>query len=92
MARREMIKDNLIPFKPRYKGAVYGVRNGSYRAYVWDIGKKPKSWEGQRFKVSLAQDSNDLGHRGEANTLSKAKRIANACVKGRAFRYLIRRM
>lgn len=88
----ELIKDVLVEFKPRYKGAVYGVRNASYRAYVWDLGRPPKSWEGYRFKVSLVQGMEDLGHRGGANTLREAKKLARSSVKGRAFRSFLRRM
>ena len=90
--RYEMTKDVLVEFKPRYKGAVYGVRNASFRAYVWDLGRPAESWEGYRYTVSLIQGVEDLGYKGGANTLSEAKKIARDSVKGRAFRSFIRRM
>lgn len=89
--QREMLKDNLVEFKPRYKGTVFGVRNGSYRAYVFDLGRPPESWEGDRFQVQLTQGKEVLGWSG-AKTLGEAKRKARQTVKGRAFRHLLRRM
>ena len=92
MTKREMLKDELIEFKPRYPGAVYGVRNGSYTAYVWDLGREPESWEGKRFNVSLQQGGEALGSRSETDTLTEAKKQARSAVSGRAFRHLLRRM
>ena len=90
--RNPEYEDELIEFKPRYKGAIYGVRNGSYRAYVWDLGHTPESWEGYRYKVGLIQGSDDLGYKGGSNKLPEAIGIARSTVSGRAFRAFIGRI
>lgn len=90
--RRNMTKDQLVEFKPRHPQVVYGVRNGSYRAYVWDLGHTPEAWEGKRFKISLQQKGEVLGYHTEADTLEEAKEKAKEAVRGKALRHLLRRM
>lgn len=91
MAKRNMITDDLKEFKPRYKGAIFGVRNGSHTVYVWDLGREPESWEGRRYKVSK-QFGDEVTIHGEYDTVEKAKDAARSAVRGMAFRYLLRRM
>jgi len=90
--KRNMITDELIEFKPKYPQAVWGVRNGSYRAYVYDIGHEPESWEGRRFKIALQQGGEVLSSSESADTLEEAKKKARLTISGRAFRSFLNRM
>ena len=85
-------EDKLIEFKPRYEDAIYGVRNGSYKAYVWDLGRTPEPWEGDRYKVSLVIGNELTGYHRESNDPLEAMEYARQAVSGRAFRLLLRRM
>lgn len=90
---RNMTKDELVEFKPRVKGAVFGVKNGSVKAYIFDLGHEPESWEGYRYWIQLIM-GNEVSSRKPtgSNNFEEAKANARQTVKGRAFRYLLRRM
>ncbi len=88
----EMVKDVLVEIKnPRRKQAVWGVRNASTVAYVYDMGKPRGSWE-KRYSVGTERSGESIGSGYFTNKLSDAKRRARMAVKGRAFRSFLRRM
>jgi len=88
---RRPIEDKLVEFKPRTKGAIWGVRNYNYRALVLYHGEPRGSWE-RRYSVSLDDGRDVLGGAYSTNSLSEAKRHARQRVRGRAFRAFIRRV
>jgi len=92
MRRYNLTKDVLVEIKkPRRKQAVWGVRNGSTVAYVYDMGKPKGSWE-HRYSVGTERGGEPIGSGRFTNSLSEAKGYARMSVKGRAFRSFIRRM
>lgn len=88
--KRNYTQDNLIEIKHPRNGAVWGVRNGGYTAYIWE--KQPKgSWE-HRFTGGIFDaKGNPVGRNIGTNDLTDAKRIARQAVSGRAFRSFMRR-
>jgi hypothetical protein len=92
--KRDKLEDNLVEFKPKYKDAIFGVRNGGYRAYVFDIGREPEAWESHRYRVQLILPSGEVGGPMNvgSNDLEEAKKLARSSVKGRAHRHLLRRL
>ena len=91
--KRNMTQDNLIEFKPRYINCVYGVKNGSVKAYIFDLGHEPESWEGYRYFIQLIMGNEISSHKPTgSNNLEEAKENARSTVKGRAFRSFLRRM
>lgn len=91
--RRNMIEDKLLEFKPRMKGVIYGVKNGSVKAYVFDLGHAPESWEGYRYSIQLIIGNEVSSHRPTgSNNLEEAKTNARQTVSGRAYRHFLRQM
>ncbi len=91
--KRNMTQDNLIEFKPRYANAVYGVKNGSVKAYVFDLGHEPESWEGYRYWIQLVLGNEVSSYKPTgSNNFEEAKTNARQTVTGRDFRYFLRRM
>lgn len=89
--RRYSLEDELVEFKPRRPNAVFGVRNGSYVAYVYDLGEPKGDWE-QRYSVGLESHGEALGSGQFTDDLEYAKECARGRVKGRAFRLFLNRM
>ena len=90
MRKRRSLRDELIEFKPRGKGYVYGVRNGALRAYVYDHGES-KSWE-KRYVVSATKSGKPYGNIVTTNDLEEAKERAKGLVRGRPFRHFMNRL
>ena len=91
MRSYNMTEDRLVEFKPRRRNAVFGVRNGSYVAYVWYAGEPYGDWK-RRYSVGLEQRDRALGSGYFTNDFEDAKEHARGMVKGRAFRSFLRRM
>ena len=91
MPYKSNLEDKLVEFRPRTKGAIWGVRNYNYRALVFDNGKPKGSWE-RRYSVSLDDGKESLGSGYFTNDLATAKKHARIRVKGRPFRAFIQRM
>jgi hypothetical protein len=85
------LEDRLIEIKKPRNQAVYGVRNGGYRAYVWDRGEKYFDPE-HRFGVQLEFGRDGISDRGDYRSLDEAKECAKSSVQGRAFRALLRKI
>lgn len=92
MTRRNMIQDELKEIKHPRNGAIWGVRNGGFVAYVWDKGEPKGSWE-TRYSMGCFDSIGEPIRSGYwTNDLEKAKEAARGTVAGRAFRHFIRRM
>lgn len=89
--RRHSLEDELVEFKPKRQSAVFGVRNGSYTAYVYYLGEPRGGYE-HRYSVGLETHGEVLGGGQFTDDLKEAKEWARGRVKGRAFRAFMRRM
>ena len=85
------LEDRLIEIKKPRNNAVYGVRNGGYKAYIWDRGEHYFDPE-HRFGVQLEFGRDGTSDRGDYPSLDEAKEHANSSVRGRAFRALLRKV
>jgi len=92
MAKRNMIKDELKEIKHPRNGAIWGVRNGGFIAYVWDLGKPKGSWETRYSMGRYDARGEAMGNGYFTNDLEDARVHARQAVSGRAFRHFIRRM
>jgi len=97
--KRDVIHDRLKEFKPRSPFAIFGVRNGSYVAYVYDqtLYEKPwtpdqQSYRGKRYLVGAFKRDESLPGNRQADTEEEARELARGQVRGRAFRHLLSRM
>jgi len=87
-----MTQDELREIKHPRNGSIWGVRNGGRVAYVWDLGEPKGSWE-TRYSMGCFDTRGESMDNGYfTNDLEAAKEWAAQTVKGRAFRYFIRRM